>query len=85
MKQKKALAYNLDLALSNKYLKVIIESLEPKIFNERVEVLFFKIKNVEQNLNFHICMMIFKCLFDRTISRLYVSTFICLISNLIPI
>ena len=28
------------MALSNKYLKVIVLSLEPKIFNEKVEVLF---------------------------------------------
>ena len=40
MKQKKVITYSLDLALSNKYLDVIIPWLEPKIFNENVEVLF---------------------------------------------
>ena len=33
-------AYSPDLALSNKYFKVFIECLEPKIFDEKVEVLF---------------------------------------------
>ena len=37
--------YSLDLILSSKYLQVIIEYLEPKIFKEQVEVLFYKIKN----------------------------------------
>ena len=36
--------YSLDLILSSKYLQVIIEYLEPKIFKEQVEVLFYKIK-----------------------------------------
>ena len=36
----KAITYRLDLALSNKYLQVIILCLEPKILNEKVEVLF---------------------------------------------
>ena len=44
MKQKKLLTHSLELVLSNKYLKVIIECLEPKIFNEKVEILFYKIK-----------------------------------------
>ena len=47
MKQIKIFTYSPDLALSKKYLKAIIQSLEPKIFNEKVEVLFdfFNIKN----------------------------------------
>ena len=40
MKQIKVLTYSLDFALSNKYLELIIKSLEPKILNEKVEVLF---------------------------------------------
>ena len=42
MNQKKILTNNLDIAFkySNKYLKVIIISLEPRIFNEKVNVLF---------------------------------------------
>ena len=36
----KSLPYSIDLALSNKYLKVIIQCLEPKIFNDQAEVLF---------------------------------------------
>ena len=31
---------SLDLALSNKYLEMVIQCLEPKILNEKVEVLF---------------------------------------------
>ena len=47
MKQIKIFTYTPDLVLSKKYLKAIIQSLEPKIFNEKVEVLFdfFNIKN----------------------------------------
>ena len=44
MKQIKILTYGLGLALSNKYLKVILQSREPKIFNQKVDVLFCKIK-----------------------------------------
>ena len=40
----KPLTYSLDLALSNKYLEAIIQCLELKLFNEKVEVLFYKIK-----------------------------------------
>ena len=36
----KSLTYSRDLALSNKYLEVIIQSLEPRIFTEIVGVLF---------------------------------------------
>ena len=32
--------YGQDLALSNKYLKVFIKSLEAKILNEKIEVWF---------------------------------------------
>ena len=44
MKQTNIFTYILDLALSNTYLEIIIQSLEPKIFNEKMEELFFKIK-----------------------------------------
>ena len=37
----------MDLVPINKYLEVIIQSLEPKILNEKAEVLFYKIKNAE--------------------------------------
>ena len=40
MKQIKILTYILDIFLSNKYLKIIINLQEPKIFNEKVDVLF---------------------------------------------
>ena len=40
MKQKRILTYSLDFALSNNYLKVIIQYLELEIFNGKVEVLF---------------------------------------------
>ena len=33
----------MDLFLSNKYLEVIIQSINPKILNSKVEVLFNKI------------------------------------------
>ena len=36
----KSLAYSMDLALSNKYLEVVIQRLETKIFNEKLAVLF---------------------------------------------
>ena len=47
MKQIKILSCILDLALSNNYLKVIINCLKPKIFNEKAEVLFNKINKFE--------------------------------------
>ena len=40
MKQIKVPFYSLDFALSNKYFELIIQCLEPKILNEKVEVLF---------------------------------------------
>ena len=36
MKHKNMLTYDLDFALSNNHLEVIIKSLESKIFNEKV-------------------------------------------------
>ena len=39
MKLKKIFIYSLYFFLSNKYLEVIIQSLEPRIFNEKFEVL----------------------------------------------
>ena len=44
MKHKRLFSYSLDFALSNKYLKVIVQCLELKIYNEKFEVLFNKIK-----------------------------------------
>ena len=44
MHQINSIGYIPDLALSNKYLEVIIQCLEPKIFNEKFEVLLYKIK-----------------------------------------
>ena len=40
MNQKKIHAYSLYVALSNKYLEVIIKYLELKLYNEKDEVLF---------------------------------------------
>ena len=47
MTQIKVLTYSLDLALSNEYLEVIATIFEPKILNEKVDVLFdvFTFKN----------------------------------------
>ena len=47
MTQIKILTYSLDLAISNEYLEVIAKIFEPKIFNEKVDVLFylFTLKN----------------------------------------
>ena len=39
--------YSLNLVLSNKYMEVIIQCLLSKIFNEKIEVLFYKIKIAE--------------------------------------
>ena len=52
MKKKYTLTYSLEFALSNKYKEVIIESLEPKIFNVQVEVLFGFFYFIKENLNF---------------------------------
>ena len=43
----KSIIYGLELALSNKYLEMIIQCLEPKILNEKVGVLLYKIKKSE--------------------------------------
>ena len=40
MRQIKILTHSSDMTVSNKYLEVIILSLEPKIFSEKVYVLF---------------------------------------------
>ena len=52
MKHIRILTYSLDLVQSNEYLQVTIQCLESKVFNVKVEVLFYKIKKIEQNLNF---------------------------------
>ena len=77
MKQTKVLTYNLDFALSNKYLEVIIKSLEPKISNEKVEVSFYKTKktNKTSTFSFNILgskdfMINSKYLFDSAKSKL---------------
>ena len=51
MKQIKMLNYSMDFALSNKYLKVIIQTLEPRIFNEKVEVLHNKKNQIKPQLS----------------------------------
>ena len=48
MKQIRILTYSLDLAVSNKYLKVTKQCLEPKVNNVKVELLFYKIKKKTQ-------------------------------------
>ena len=72
MNQKKVLTYCLKFALSNKYLEVIIQSLEPKIFTQKVEASFYKIKKFNHPSIFSLnildsryCIMTSKCLFDR--------------------
>ena len=42
----------LALLAINKYLKVIMQCVEPKIFNGKVMVLFYKIKNSNQKTTF---------------------------------
>ena len=73
MRKIKTFTHILDLALLNKFLAVIIQPLEPKILNEKVEdylnFLFYRIKT--SNFSFNIsdskdCMMTSKYLFDRT-------------------
>ena len=66
MTQIKILTYSLDLALSYEYLEVIAKVFEPKIFNEKVDVLFeyFTSKNKtsiyldKSNLNFEIIIWV---------------------------
>ena len=53
----KLISLNYGFVLSNKYLEVIIQFLKPKILNKKAEVLLYKIKYAESNLNFLI-----KCL-----------------------
>ena len=40
------LTHSLDVDLPNQYLEVIIGCLELKLFNEKIEVLFCKIKKI---------------------------------------
>ena len=47
MKLKNIFTYSLNLTLLNEYLEVFLRYFEPKIFNEKVEVLFYKIKKTE--------------------------------------
>ena len=77
MKPIKIFTFSRDLALSNKYLKVTIQSLELKIFIEKVEVLFdfFIIQNKTSTFTLNIlsykdCMVNSKYFFDRAKSRL---------------
>ena len=71
MKQIKILTYILDIFLSNKYLKIIINLQEPKIFNEKVDVLFvFFSQNKTSTFSLNILgkrhdMITFKYLFNR--------------------
>ena len=69
MKKIKILTYSIGFALSNKFL----QSLEFMIFNEKIEVLFYKIKLSNLNETFSMSIlgsrygiMIFKYLFDQT-------------------
>ena len=64
----KILTHSLCLALSNKYLEVIIQRLEPKILNFSLNIL----GSID-------CMMNYKYSLDRAKSRLLVSLFIWLI------
>ena len=48
MKQKGISTHCPNFTLSNKYLRVVKKSLEPKIFNEKVEGLFYKIKKLNK-------------------------------------
>ena len=78
MKQKTILSYSLDLILSNKYLEVVIQCLEPKILNKKVDILFFfffYLKNKISTLSLSILgfthsMIVFKYLFGRANSQL---------------
>ena len=55
MKQIKMPLKSLDLVLSKKYLEMIIQCLEPKILNEKVEVLFgFFLKNKTSTFSLNI-------------------------------
>ena len=40
----KSQTYSLGLALSNKYLEMIIQCQKPEVFSKKVRVLFYKIK-----------------------------------------
>ena len=51
MRQINILNYILDLAHSNKYLKVIINFLEPKIFNEKGDVIFVFFYRIKPRLS----------------------------------
>ena len=77
MNQLRILTYSMDLALLNKYLEVVIQCLEPKIFDEKVEFLFvfFILQNKTLTFALNIlgyigCMVTFKYVFDRTKSGL---------------
>ena len=47
MRRINKLNLSMDLVLSNKYLEVIIQSLNPKILNVKADILFYKIQNNE--------------------------------------
>ena len=44
---KNLLTYSRDFALPNKYLEIIIKCVKPKILDDKVEILFYKIENSE--------------------------------------
>ena len=52
MRQIKILTVSLDLALSNTYLQVIKQLVGPKIFNEKVEVLFAFFYRIKPQLSY---------------------------------
>ena len=61
------------MPLSIEYLQVALQCWEPKVFNVKVEVLFYIIKNLNKTSTFSLnilgskdCMMISKYLFDKS-------------------
>ena len=89
-RRRKMFTYSPGFVLSNKYFEVILQCKEPKIFNEKVEVLLYEIKKSNKTSTFSVNilgsrhkMMTSKYLFDRKKPGLYVNIFICLISRLV--
>ena len=64
MRQINTRSYILELALSNKYLESNIQYIKPKIFNEKDEILFNKIK-VSKTLTFSFNILGERTLYDH--------------------
>ena len=87
----KVLTNSVNIVLSNKYLEAIIQSLESKIFNEKVEDLLYEIKMIKnKTLTFSLnilgsrhCMLTSKYSFDRKKFGLQDSIFIFFMPHLI--